>query len=267
MPKNLEDLVVLCREPNRKEKLKSISKEAIADILEKANVDAGVSQLRTEMDELKTMMAVFMDEMKRMRQSNEDVVRAMGRIDELETELKVVKESHSKMQQAMMNQQLFLESVDAEKRKCKLVVLGLGEEADGLGDDDQSKLNSTLQAIGVPTSVLEGANLKRLGAASAQNKRRPLLMELTSAADTRRIMERAASLKSFAGQHSGLLRKVFFKRDMHPAWRKEHDRLFKLAREEKRKPENAGIEIRYDKKKRVLTRNGLVVDRFNPGFL
>lgn len=45
---------------------------------------------------------------------------------------------------------------------------------------------------------------------------------------------------------------IYLKKDVHPAVRKETARLRKRKREEKEKAENAGVNINYDWKDRVL---------------
>ena len=52
----------------------------------------------------------------------------------------------------------------------------------------------------------------------------------------------------------------------HPAVRKEVGRLRQREREEKTKPQNNGVQIVYDAKRRVLLRGDTVIDRFTPKF-
>ena len=59
-------------------------------------------------------------------------------------------------------------------------------------------------------------------------------------------------------------KKVYVKRDTHPAYRKEHDRLYKLVGQERKHPANQGINIIYDLKAVVVTKDGNVIDRFSP---
>ena len=59
----------------------------------------------------------------------------------------------------------------------------------------------------------------------------------------------------------GILSKVYIKKDIHPAIRKENDRLRKREKEEKEKAENVGSDVSYDWKRRVLTRDGVINDR------
>ena len=63
-----------------------------------------------------------------------------------------------------------------------------------------------------------------------------------------------------------ILRIYILKKDIHPAIRKELGRLRKRAYDEKNKPDNSDATIVYDPKNRVVTRNGIVIDRFYPKF-
>ena len=59
---------------------------------------------------------------------------------------------------------------------------------------------------------------------------------------------------------------MYIKKDVHPAIRRETARLRKREREEREKAENVGVNVTYDWKNRVLTRDGVVIDRFTPRF-
>ena len=63
-----------------------------------------------------------------------------------------------------------------------------------------------------------------------------------------------------------MFKNIYIKKDIHPAIRIELGRLRKRAYDEKEKPENVGATIAYDPKNRVVTRNGVVIDRFYPSF-
>lgn len=76
------------------------------------------------------------------------------------------------------------------------------------------------------------------------------------------IIENSKKLK-----HPGdAYKKVYIKKDIHPVVRKEIGRLRKREKDEKDKPDNAGVNIVYDNKNRVLLRDNVVIDRFTPQF-
>jgi hypothetical protein len=55
---------------------------------------------------------------------------------------------------------------------------------------------------------------------------------------------------------------VFVKRDTHPAIRQEWSRMHKAFKEEKERPENAGCNIVFDKKYKIIKRDGVIIDRW-----
>ena len=59
---------------------------------------------------------------------------------------------------------------------------------------------------------------------------------------------------------------VYVMKDVHPAVRKEMARLRQREKDEKEKPENVGVTIVFDWKKRVLLREGSIIDKFSPHF-
>ena len=61
--------------------------------------------------------------------------------------------------------------------------------------------------------------------------------------------------------------RIFIRRDTHPTLRYEANRIRIREREEKADPNNSNCVIRYDRKERVLLKNGRIIDRFCPSFL
>jgi hypothetical protein len=82
----------------------------------------------------------------------------------------------------------------------------------------------------------------------------------------KKVLDHAKNLKTSTDDNASTLKKIYINKDVHPAWRKEHNRLRKVVKEEKEKTENAAVEILYDPKKRVVTRDGLIIDKFTPHF-
>ena len=60
--------------------------------------------------------------------------------------------------------------------------------------------------------------------------------------------------------------RIYIKKDIHPAVRKELGRLRKVAKDENEKAENSGCTIVFDHKNRVVTRDNVVIDRFMPKY-
>ena len=75
-----------------------------------------------------------------------------------------------------------------------------------------------------------------------------------------KVLKNARKLKD--SDEGSWMRKVFIKADEHPEIRKEMKRLNDVARLEREKPENAGVEVKFDRKARKVTRNGDTIDSF-----
>ena len=74
-------------------------------------------------------------------------------------------------------------------------------------------------------------------------------------------MTHAKNLKEEAGYSQ-----IYIKKDIHPCVRKETERIMKKVKEEKQKPGNTGVDIKFDWKNRVIIRDGVIIDRFRPSF-
>ena len=86
-------------------------------------------------------------------------------------------------------------------------------------------------------------------------------MMLSNTQARNEICGRAKMFKGVEG-----FRKIYVKRDVHPAIRKEHGRLHKLVKDERNKPENQGCNISYDVKSGTVKKDNLVIDTYNPFF-
>ena len=69
-------------------------------------------------------------------------------VDELKEENRQIKEDLRKVFEILHHQQLFTESVERRERQKHLIVTGISEDADALGDTDQATLSSVLRAAG-----------------------------------------------------------------------------------------------------------------------
>ena len=102
---------------------------------------------------------------------------------------------------------------------------------------------------------------RRLGK-QIEGKIRPILVTLYQGTDRRVILNHTKNLKS-AGED---FKSIYVKKDTHPAIRREWKRLFDAKEEEEKKPENVGVTIMVDTRKRQLLRNDVVIDRWRPSF-
>lgn len=159
-------------------------------------------------------------------------------------------------------QNRFLESLDAKERVRNVVITGVSEGEDDLGSTDGEKIKTVLEAAGYAGPIrTEVWVTKRLGQPDERRKR-PIHVTLESQDQRSGILRVAKNLKGNGGEFA----RIYVKKDVHPAARREMARLRTREDEEKRKPDNQGVEIRYDWQRRALLRDGVVIDRYFPNF-
>ena len=103
--------------------------------------------------------------------------------------------------------------------------------------------------------------MKRLGKAGKNNttrRPRPCLVNLKEAEQRTAVLKKAKKI-----EEKPSFKDIKIKKDQHPAFRKEWYRLFTVVEEEKKKPENAGCDISFDRKKRVIFKDGIIIDRWH----
>ena len=155
-----------------------------------------------------------------------------------------------------------MEDLDSEKRAKHLIVLSLKEDED---ESDQDKFNSILDAIGVRREDVKIEGMERLGQVDENraNRTRPLKVTLEQRSMRNSILKNSKNLKE--QPEGSQYKRVFLKRDQHPDIRNEEKRLYEVFKAEKNKPENADINVVFDRRARVVTVNNEEVDRFRLG--
>ena len=238
--------------------LKSTLKEVCKRLedLEKTQQDLETTQTQANDPTINDLLQQILVEVKKFNAERESI----------KTDLQELRKSNEILLDTVQ-QQRFLEEVDAEKRAKNLIVLGVSENDFNVNEQtmhtDMDKVGAVLNAIGFrePHNIV---SVQRLGKEDPNARRpRPIKVVFTNSEDRQKSMTLQKNLKGTLG---GALANVKVKRDTHPAIRKEFGRLFSAEREEKEKPENVGKEVSFDLKRRVLLVDGLVVDRFKPSF-
>ena len=154
---------------------------------------------------------------------------------------------------AILQHQRFLEAIDGQKRAENLIITGVpeesvlkasGAEAAEIAETDSEKVSLVLKQIGHKddTNVL---NVVRLGKKyTGPNARpRPLKVITGNPQERKRVIDDAKKLKNVDER----FKKIFIKKDIHPAVRKEQNRIRFVERERKtetREPRK-GCEIRF----------------------
>lgn len=198
-----------------------------------------------------------------LQQILDEIKKFNNEREEIRKDISELKKTNASLLQIVNQQQRFLEDLDAEKRSCNLIILGVDEESENEGatnNDDNSIVKDIIEATGA--NDVDINSMFRLGRRGPVNSRpRPIKIVVSSAVDSQKILSNTKKLKE-----DKRFEKVFVKRDVHPAIRKEMGRLFEAEKAEKSKPENVGREVNFDRKKRILTVDGVVIDRFRPSY-
>lgn len=179
-----------------------------------------------------------------------------ARVDSLETTV----QSQSNI---MYSQQLFIEQLDAKNRVNRLIITGVPEDVDfehAKTDDD--KVKYIFDKLEIPDLVY---SVERIGkpndATSTPGRIRAILLTVDDDTDRKKLLAATDKLKKIKP-----LKRVFIKKDKHPAVRREWGRLFKAEQEEKNKPENRHSQIVFDKKTRKLLKDDVVIDSWKPSY-
>ena len=141
-------------------------------------------------------------------------------------------------------------------------MLGLSETDDSKGDDDLARAKNVIEKTSAMTiDNIGDIEVKRLGDNNGSGRARPLLVTLDDRQKQQKIIQNAKKLNDVTGYSN-----IYIKKDVHPTIRFEQNRLRRKLKELRDDPSNRGVEIKYDYKTRLMTRDGVVIDRFNPHF-
>lgn len=274
MPRSLDQLKAM-----GKDGLLKMTKDKLADsILDAtggtapADLSAITAHLVAQTDALK-MLTNRIDTMSRRQEE------VLVKLKDVQTELKKQKEEnqllrseHKELVDIVAGHQRIFEKLDAKERAQKLIVMGVSEsdwqqdEGDGttstIVDNDKSKLDLIFDTISC-TDDADGYEFQRLGAArDNQLQPRNILVTLPTDESRTKILENAKLLNPTGEPYKS----VRLKKDSHPCLRAEWKRLFESFDIEKKKPENSRANMEFDKRKRVITRDGVIIDSFMAHF-
>ena len=199
--------------------------------------------------------AVLLEEIRKMRKEVAEIRGLRQEVESLSTRL-------DDAYTTIHHQQLFLEYLDGKERRRNVVITGVSENADELGGTDEEKVKAVLETARYPDPFNTTEwTIRRLGQ-EREGKKRPIHIEVNNQQQRDGIVNVAKNLK----QAGRMMEKVYIRKDTHPAVRKENTRIRKREKEEKEKPANIVTTIEYDWRRRVLLRDGVVIDRFMPQF-
>jgi len=173
---------------------------------------------------------------------------------------------------SIQQQQLFLENLDYEKRKCNLILTGVSEdqelkEGETTAITDNDKVPLILKTIGQAEILIE--SITRLGKTPTEpgnhTRNRPIKLTLQNPMDRNKILAASKTLNGFKDTNMSLS-KIYIKKDTHPGIRREMKRLHDVVAAERRKPENRGRNVRYEWKDRVVKIDDHIIDTYQPTF-
>lgn len=193
------------------------------------------------------------------KQSNSEIT-----INNIKEENQALKLEMGKIETILKNQQSFLEKMDAEKRKFNIVVNGILEKVDlGSATTDEDKCLHLFHKIGANDVTKNDYTINRLGdmeKAITDKKVRPILVTFKTADNKKLVLSKSTNLKKEPAPYD----KIHIKRDTHTIVRKEWGRLYSVYNKE---VENSpGHVITFDQKKRVIMRDGIIIDKWQANF-
>ena len=158
-------------------------------------------------------------------------------------------------------QQTFLEELDGRFRENNFFIKGLPESdiQSPIGKTDEEKLQSIFQKMEVSLGEVT-FSMRRYGPYAVQP--RPLQVTLSCPKKCIEILNNVYKLKDDDNYSS-----IYIEKELHRTVHHELGRLRIRKRIEKNKPENITSRIHYDRKKRIVTKNGQVIDKFSPSFV
>lgn len=167
-----------------------------------------------------------------------------------------------KQAEIISKQQLYLESLDRKEREANLVILGVPDEYESLDGavTDEDKLKKIWAKVGVDNVVGTHRRLGRSDGDGTARRCRPILLTLRDKTVRGHILDYAKNLKT----SGDTFKRIYVKKDVHPAVRREWQRLRDAEKVEKERPENAGCVIYLNTRERKLYRDGCVIDSWSP---
>ena len=115
--------------------------------------------------------ADLMVQLQEIKEEVQGIHQLRQQVEDLKEENKQIKEDLRTVFEILHHQQLFTESVEQRDRLRYLIVTGISEDPDELGNNDHAKLRSVLQAVECDVD-LSGCELQRW--ADAALRRRPI---------------------------------------------------------------------------------------------
>ena len=178
--------------------------------------------------------------------------------------IQLIQSKQKELREVIDNHQRYLEKSDSFRRENNVVVFGLQES-----ENDDVKVKEILQSI--ECTNIEPERAKRLGKVpdnptevapgddnAPRTRNRPLLLTLKSRSEKSKILANSSKLKD-----SEIFGTIYIKKDQTPAERKEWTRLRTVLKREKDRPDNQGVGVKMDYRRRCVMVGDQIVERGN----
>ena len=223
-------------EPFKEEQSNSIKKQVDDSIKEQVD-EAMKEKLETEVKEetekqIKTFKEEFKEEMKKDLDDN-----IKKRILLLETEKAQAVEKIAVLTNIIKNMQKSINMIDMEERSTNIMISGVSEEViesnNGQLTTDDEKVYHIMSLVNCTDVARDIENNSRIGR-EEQGRTRMLKVKLKSKESREKIVKSASMLR-----HKGeVWKKVFLKKDTHPVYVQETNRIRKKLKELSGEPAN-----------------------------
>ena len=186
------------------------------------------------------------------------------RINLLEADRKKKQEEINALKSVVVNMQSSLNQIDNENRKTNIIITGIPEtdiitETQGTLNNDEEKVRYILSEIGdesIDADYVNGWNVNRIGKVR-ENSTRAVKIKTRSMEERDNVLKLAPKMK-------GLIepwKKIYLKKDLHPVYVKENQRMRKKKYDLTKLYESDEIEHDIKLVKGKLLLDGVMVDQ------
>ena len=174
----------------------------------------------------------------------EKVTVLENKVNLLEKENGKLKENNSVLTGIVVNMQSSLNRMENVERSCNLIISRIPEgdmESDnGILNEDKAKVSHIIKKLDMEnTDFCENIEVNRIGKINP-GKDRFIKVKLPTTNIRNDILKKKAILKTLADP----LNRIFIKKDLHPVYQKENERIYKKMTELKKDAANEGKEIK-----------------------
>lgn len=236
--------------------LLSLNKRQLNDIRKEELVESLLSA-RTQDDAMHAVSTQLAALMKEIAELKSAITSPDGVVGTLNKKVSDLQNQVEKQAETISRQQRYLEGLDRKERENNIVLLGVPDHLESLdgATSDEAKVKKVLEMAGAGGSPRA---VRRLGASSGGQRRRPMLVTLASRDERDTVLDKAKRLKTCEDPY----KTIYIKKDVHPSVRAEWRRLREAEQREKERPENIGCNIQFNARERRLYKDGMVIDQW-----